>query len=72
MPPGIVGGADAVNGYLGNNVRPCVSGAPSCTPLTMVRLVMAGHFVVFGQADFGRLVWASCAFGGFDRLVMWL
>jgi len=28
--------------------------------------------VVFGQADFGRPVWASCAFGDFDRLVMWL
>ena len=30
-PPGIVGGADAVNGYLGNNVRPCVSGCFGCS-----------------------------------------
>ena len=49
-----------------------VSGAPSRTPLTTVRLATAGHIMVFGQADFGRPVWASCAFGDFDRLVMWL
>ena len=30
-PLGIVGGADAVNGYLGNNVRPCVSGCFGCS-----------------------------------------
>ena len=39
-----------MNEYLGNNVRPCVSGAPSCTLLTLLWLATAGHTVVFGQA----------------------
>src|SRR6185312_13131917 len=41
-PPGIIGGADAVNGYLGNNVRPCVSGCFGCSKLYPPNLVVVG------------------------------
>ena len=52
-----------MNEYLGNNVRPCVSGAPSCTLLTLLWLATAGHTAVFGQAKF-RLAGVGFVFLG--------